>query len=161
MNSHRIMEYLDKEQFDYQIIEHRAAQSSSQSARFAHIPGRMVMKTVLLLCDHKPLMLVLPATHRIDFDLMRQSCPCQSLHLASREDLSHYFPDCMVDAIPPFGHLYDVPMLIEQALCENELVYFHPGVDNILVEIPFNEYEQAVDPKFVVASVPSRFSNAH
>ncbi|GAB4325745.1 MAG: YbaK/EbsC family protein [Candidatus Sumerlaeia bacterium] len=158
--SHRVMKYLQQQKVDWKVIDHRPAPTTSLSARFAHVPGRMVMKPVLLTCDHQPLMLVLPATHRIDFDLFRQSRPCRSLQLASRDDLSRYFPDCMVDALPPFGHLYNIAMLVEQNLAENEFVCFHPGVDHILIEIPFNVYEQLVNPEFIVASVPARFTNA-
>jgi Ala-tRNA(Pro) deacylase len=111
------------------------------------------------MCDDEPLMLVLPSTHRIDFELLARSLDCKKFQMASREELSHYFPDCMVDAIPPFGNLYDMDVLVEQALCENDFVYFHPGVDDKLVEMHFNTYEHLLEPKFVVASVPNRFQN--
>lgn len=158
---HRVIQFLREMDVDFTAIEHHSEHTITHSAHSAHVPGRMVMKPILLMCNDDPLMLVLAATHRIDFDLLKMSYSCSTLQLASREDLKHYFPDCMIDAIPPFGDLYDIAMIVDQALCENDYVYFHPGVDDTLIRMHFNTYEHLLNPKFVVASVPNRFTNAH
>ena len=51
-------------------------------------------------------MLVLPASYRIDTQKLKKALQSKRLGIAKEKDFEELFPDCEVGAMPPFGNLY-------------------------------------------------------
>ena len=68
----RVTEYLDKEGIQYESSEHRATFTAQQMAAEEHVPGITVAKPVVVKADNKLYMCVLPACHKIDFDMLKE-----------------------------------------------------------------------------------------
>jgi len=60
------------------------------------------------------------------------------------------FPDCEIGAMPPFGHLYDMPVYVTESLSEDEDIAFNAGSHVELIRMPYSEFESLVNPGMVV-----------
>ena len=69
----KLRECLDSHNVKYTIISHSPAYTAQEIAATAHISGREVAKTVIVNTDQKKVMVVLPASHMVDFRLLADS----------------------------------------------------------------------------------------
>jgi len=150
----KLKKFLDDNGIKFVSIQHSAAYTAQEVAALAHIPGEEMAKTVMVKVDGKMAMAVVPASHQIDFDRLREVASAESVELASEEEFKDYFPACDVGAMPPFGNLYDMPVYCSSALSENLEVAFSAGSHSELIRLAYADYEQLVQPE--IASFSKR-----
>ena len=68
----KLQEFLDGEGVKYVTVSHSAAYTAQEIAASAHIPGKEMAKTVMVKLDGTMAMAVLPAGHKVNFNLLRQ-----------------------------------------------------------------------------------------
>ncbi|HPA73846.1 MAG TPA: YbaK/EbsC family protein, partial [Spirochaetota bacterium] len=59
------------------------------------------------------------------------------------------FPDCEVGAMPPFGNLYGMEVLVSKDLARDEYIAFNAGSHTSLIKMKYSDYEKAVSPKML------------
>jgi Ala-tRNA(Pro) deacylase len=150
----KLKKFLDDNGIKYVSMQHSAAYTAQEVAALAHIPGELMAKTVMVKIDGKMAMAVVPASHQIDFDRLREVAGAESVELASEEEFKDYFPACDVGAMPPFGNLYDMPVYCANALSEDVEIAFSAGSHSELIRLSFADYEQLVQPE--IASFSKR-----
>lgn len=91
-------------------------------------------------------MLVLPASYRMYPDLLRDALRVDRVELAGEEEFAARFPGCEPGAMPPFGNLYDMEVLVDQALAEDEEIAFNAGSHTVLMRMSWLDYEELVKP---------------
>ncbi len=149
MSSRTLMEFLNKHKTRYEIISHSLAYTAQEIAASAHIPGKRLAKTVIVKIDGNTAMAVLPASYRIDFKLLKKATGARELELLREEEFKDMFPDCDVGAMPPFGNLYDMDVLVAESLVEEEEIAFNAGSHTELIKMAYEDYERLVKPKAV------------
>ena len=145
----KLKDYLNEQGVKYVCISHSPAYTAQEVAASAHVPGRELAKTVMVLVDGKPAMTVLPAGHRVDFDLLRRSIGARSVELAGEEDFRALFPNCELGAMPPFGNLYGVDVYASLDLAEQRDIAFNACSHSEVLRLPFRDYARLVHPKVV------------
>jgi Ala-tRNA(Pro) deacylase len=145
----KLKEYLNEQGVKYVCISHSPAYTAQEVAASAHVPGREMAKTVMVLVDGKPSMAVLPAGHRVDFDLLRQSTGARTVELAHEDDFRDLFPNCELGAMPPFGNLYGVDVYASLDLAEQRDIAFNACSHSEVMRLPFRDYARLVRPKVV------------
>ena len=143
----KIKEFLDTAGVKYIIVSHAAAYTAQEIAASAHIPGRELAKTVMVKLDGRMAMAVLPASHVVDFDKLKQTAGSAKAELASEDEFRNLFPECEVGAMPPFGNLYDIPVYAERSLTEDEEIAFNAGSHKELFRMAYKDFEDLVKPK--------------
>jgi Ala-tRNA(Pro) deacylase len=121
-----LRDFLGSHRLGYDIIPHKLAESGQRNASAAHLPGDKVAKAVLLKDDNGYLLAVMPATHRLHFGRLHKNLN-RHFGLATEEEVIGLFRDCSPGAIPPAGLLYDVDTLVDDALLDQQDVYFEAG----------------------------------
>lgn len=139
-----LKEYLDINDFDYEVIEHFPSSSTMRSAEEAHVSGDKVAKPVLLGDDHSYLLAVIPATHRLDIDRLNQEM-ARGLEVMKEEELESTFTDCERGAIPPVGTIYGVDTIIDPVLLEKEDVYFESGDHETMIHMKGDDFRRLLD----------------
>jgi Ala-tRNA(Pro) deacylase len=119
----RLSQFLCDQQVSFEEMIHPPAYTSQKLARFLHISGREVMKSVLLKGPRGFLLAVLPAAHRIDLQRLGGHFD-GPVRLASVEELRDLFPDCEYGAVMPFGRLYGVPTILETTVPMDATIVF-------------------------------------
>lgn len=145
----KLKEFLDSQGIEYVTINHSLAYTAQRIAAAAHISGKDLAKTVMLKADGKMMMTVLPASCKINLDLLKEAINVSKLELASEKEFKDLFPDCEVGAMPPFGNLYSMETYVAEKLIEDEEIAFNAGSHRELIKLAFKDYERLVKPKVI------------
>ena len=116
----RLQEFLDTHQVKYSTIKHSPAYTAQEIAAVSHIPGNEMAKSIIVKLDGKMVMAVLPASHRINFNRLKQVTGAKTAELATESEFEELFPDCQLGAMPPFGNLYDLSVFVDESLADDE-----------------------------------------
>jgi Ala-tRNA(Pro) deacylase len=143
----RLEEYLRENGVRFQVRTHPVVYTAQEVAAVEHVPGRLVAKVVMVIADGQMTMLVLPAPYRVDVERVRQSLQAKEVRLAREEEFAHVFPDCEVGAMPPFGNLYNVPVVVDQSLTADPVIVFRAGTHRETMSIDYSDYERLVRPR--------------
>jgi Ala-tRNA(Pro) deacylase len=144
-----LKEYLDGNKIKYEEIVHSEAYTAQEIAAAAHIPGKELAKTVMVKIDGAMAMAVLPASYKVDFDLLRRASGAGTVDMAKEDEFQDRFPECDIGAMPPFGNLYDMPVFVAEKLAEDEEIAFNAGSHSELIKLSFKDYERLVHPRIV------------
>lgn len=147
MPGKKVKYFLDEHDVTYQSIPHSRAFTAQGVAASAHVPGREVAKTVMVKVDDEMAMAVLPASYRVNFELLASLIGADNVELASEEEFRQLFPDCEVGAMPPFGNLYGMEVYVTESLAEDEQIAFNAGSHTELIQMSYQDFERLVKPK--------------
>ena len=145
--SAKIKELLDKQHIGYQILEHSIAYTAMEIAGAQHVPGKQLIKSVIVKADGQYLMCVLPAIHLIDFDKLKKVTGAKKIELAKEKDIQKLFPEYEVGAEPPFGQLYGLYVYVDKLLQENEEIVFNAGTHTDMIKIKWKDFEKLTKPR--------------
>ena len=143
----KLKEFLDANKIKYVTVAHSPAYTAQQIAASAHIPGRELAKTVMVKIDGKLAMAVLPASFKIDFDLLGKASGAKKVELATEGEFKEMFPGCELGAMPPFGNLYGMDVFVAQSLAEDDEIAFNAGSHTELIKLSYKDFERLVRPK--------------
>lgn len=143
----KLRDFLDNHGVKYVIIKHSKAYTAQEIAESAHLPGKEMAKTVIIKIDNKMAMAVLPATERVDLDLLKAIAETDNISLAAEEEFKYLFPECEIGAMPPFGNLYDMVVYVEKSLAEDEEICFNAGSHTELFRMAYKDYKKLVNPR--------------
>lgn len=145
----KLREFLDAHGVKYTIIVHSPAFTAQEIAASAHISGRELAKTVAIKIDGRLAMAVLPASQRIDFERLQEAFSARQVELAREDEFASQFPDCEIGAMPPFGNLYGLEVVVAAALAEDEEIAFNAGTHRELIRMAYADFARLVQPKVV------------
>jgi len=143
----RLTEFLDKNSIKYVVMSHSAAYTATEVAAIAHLPGRELAKTVMARVDGKMNMIVLPASSMIDFSELRKDLKAAKVELATEADFKELFPECEVGAMPPFGNLFAMEVIVDRSLSDSHEIAFNAGNHKELIRMSYADFERLVGPK--------------
>ncbi|MFZ1289184.1 MAG: YbaK/EbsC family protein [Melioribacteraceae bacterium] len=144
-----IRNFLDENEIKYISINHSKAYTAQEIAAVAHIEGRRLAKTVILKIDGKLAFAVLPASYKIDFEMLRNSIGNENVRLANEQEFKDKCPGCEVGAMPPFGNLFNCETFVAASLVEDEDILFNAGNHTELIKMKYSDFEQLVKPKIL------------
>ena len=145
----KLREFLDGQNVKYVLITHSKAYTAQEVAALSHIPGKELAKTVIVRLDGRTAMAVLPATRKVDLDMLRDAAGAKKAQLAHEEDFKGLFPECEAGAMPPFGNLYGMDVFVTPGLAEDREIAFNAGSHTELVRMVFKDFERLVKPRVV------------
>ncbi len=156
MPTKMLREFLDQNKIRYVTVKHSVAYTAQEIAASAHIKGKELAKTVLIKVDGKMAMCVLPASYKIDFDLLKESLGGKNIRLANEVEFKDKFPECDVGAMPPFGNLYGMDVYVEEILAKDEEIAFNACSHIELLQMSFKDYGRLVKPRLIKFSFHSK-----
>lgn len=147
MPLNRLINYLEEHNKKYIVVKHSTAFTAQEVAASAHIPGKNMAKTVIIKVDGDMKMVVLPSTHNVDFDSIKETLDADEVELASEQEFEELFPECELGAMPPFGNFYDMDTLVAESLTEDKEIAFNAGTHKELVKMNYSDFAELVQPK--------------
>lgn len=142
----RLKEFLDRNTVKYVSISHSMAYTALEIAHSAHIPGKEIAKTVVVMIDKEMALAVLPATRKLDLAALRRRAGTEAVRLATEAEFSDRFPECSLGAMPPFGNLYEMRVFVDTALAKDEQIAFNAGSHTELIRLAYRDFERLVQP---------------
>ncbi len=141
-----ISEFLDSQQVWYQYCTHSPAYTAQGLAHAQHVSGKELAKVVMVVADHRMVMAVLPASHRIEIERLGELLKAQAIRVATEEEFQSLFPECELGAMPPFGNLYNLEVWIDTALRGHQNIVFNAGTHVETIQMGFADFERLVLP---------------
>jgi Ala-tRNA(Pro) deacylase len=122
----RLAQWLREAGVAFELVEHPPVRTSIEAARVRGTRLEEGAKALVVRADDRFLHCVLPAHLKADNAALRAIARARQLRFATREEL-HTLTGCEPGAVPPFGNLFGLPVLLDEALCVNERVAFNAG----------------------------------
>jgi Ala-tRNA(Pro) deacylase len=145
----RLRYFLDEHGATAHIHPHRPVYTAQEVAATEHVSGRSVAKVVMAVADGRMVMLVLPASLRVDVARAREALGASVVRLAAEDEFRTFFPDCELGAMPPFGHLYGLPVYVDPELANAPMMLFEAGSHREVGVIAFDEFQRLEHPHLV------------
>lgn len=143
----RVRRLLEREQVAYEVVPHREAFTAQEVAQASHVPGRQLAKALLVREGFGSyLMVVLPASCRLDLHALEEVTGRRKLALATEDELRQVFPDCEVGAMPPFGGLYGLPVYLDACFAKADRIVFQAGNHHEVARMQYRDYERLAGP---------------
>ncbi len=143
----KIFDYLDQSNADYSISEHKPAYSAQVMAAEEHEQGKYVAKPVIVKSQGNYIMCVLAAPHKVVYDKLRDYLGTQDVELAGEEEIRGLFADCEEGAEPPFGNLYGLRTIVDEALEQDDHILFQAGTHDRAIHMRMEDYLALVQPE--------------
>ncbi len=150
----KINEFLSNRHVQFERMPHPTTYSANRVAQTLHVSGREMAKTVVLRTGHGYALAVLPASHRIDLERLRQALQEEQVEMATEEEMDRIFPDCETGAMPPFGSLYHLPTVVDDALTRDERIVFEAQNHQEAICMAYRDYEALEHPRHGCFAVP-------
>jgi Ala-tRNA(Pro) deacylase len=143
----RVQGFLEGSRIPYEVLAHPQAFTAQGVAHASHVSGWLVAKVVIVRpSEGPPLMAVLPASCRLDLERLEAAAGVARLSLAPEFEVHDAFPDCETGAMPPFGNLYGLRVLVDAHLAREPELVFQAGNHREAVRMRFEDFERAVRP---------------
>ncbi len=146
MPASKLREFLDGNGVKYRIVYHSPAFTAQEVAAKAGVSGNELAKTVMVRVDGRVAMAVLPASFRVDFRRLGAALNANRIDLMTEEDFKDMFPNCDTGAMPPFGNLYGMEVVMDEHLAGDEQIDFNAGSLNELLQMSTADYRRLVQP---------------
>ncbi len=129
---------------EYRIMHHEATTTSAESAAVRGVPLSSGAKALVVKAREDYSMFVVPADRQLDWKPVKKLVGSKSARLASAEELLAK-TGLVKGSVPPFGNLVGMPVYVDSALLEQELVRFNAGSLTDSIEMPGEDLLRAVD----------------
>ena len=143
----RLARFLEERKIPYKADTHSEVFTAQQAAQASRVPGRAYAKAVLVNVDGALRMAVLAATERVDLRRLQECLGAKKVRLASEAEFAPAFPDCDIGAMPIFGSVYGIPVLVAKELTGNAEVAFTAGTHRDVVRVAMKDFLDVENPK--------------
>lgn len=143
----KLVRFLDERKIAYRADTHPEVFTAQQAAQASRVPGAAFAKAVLVNVDGALRMAVLAATERVDLRRLQECLGAKKVRLASEAEFAPVFPDCDLGAMPIFGSLYGIPVLVAEELTSKAEIAFTAGTHRDVVRLGMKDFLDAERPK--------------
>jgi Ala-tRNA(Pro) deacylase len=131
----------------FESVSHSAAYTAQEVAAALHVSGHQLAKVVMVWAGDELTMAVVPASARVDLRRAADVLGADKVRLAREAEFGGRFDDCQLGAMPPFGNLYDLPVVVDPALGEHDDIVFSAGTYTDSMKVAYEDFERLVQPR--------------
>ncbi len=140
-----VKSFLDKQKVNYTVIPHPVTYAARDTSHACNVPEFSFAKSVIVRAGNKMVMLVIPASEKVNFNSLKKSLKEEDISLASEKDFAKQFPDCEVGAEAPFG--CEMQVCVEKHLANNREIVCNGGTHSEAVKLAYQDFKKMVHPK--------------
>jgi Ala-tRNA(Pro) deacylase len=142
----RVPLFLTDQQIPFDTLIHPPAFTAQRRAKYLRVPGRQLAKSVLLAGANGYRLAVLPATHRVDTERVARELG-EQFRLATDQEIADVFRDCEWGALAPFGTLYGLSTILDEALDPDALMVFEAQTHAVAIRMRCRDFENLEKPR--------------
>lgn len=142
----KLQSFLDENEVRYVTIVHSPAFTAQQLAAKVHIKGKNLVKSVMIRASGRHYMAVTSANQRLSLDRIGTFLDTDDVRLEREDEFRELFEDCELGAMPPFGNLYGIPVVVDDEIYDDDEIAFNGGNHHTVVKLDFAEFERLVRP---------------
>jgi Ala-tRNA(Pro) deacylase len=136
--------YLAAENIQYDVISHDRTMSSAHTAEACRISGDRVAKAIVLRGNAGYMLAVLPASHHLCLSDLRDQLG-DNVEMAEESEIDPLFPDCAHGAVPPVGHCYALPLIVDDSIEAQPEIYMEAGDHETLLRVGHAQFARLME----------------
>jgi prolyl-tRNA editing enzyme YbaK/EbsC (Cys-tRNA(Pro) deacylase) len=140
----RITELLRAKGMDFEKLEHVPVTTSDAAAGARASRLSQGAKAIVVKADDRYYHLIISAAVRLDNKKLRKILGTRRVRFARAEELME-LTGCLPGAVPPFGNIFDLPVLMDDALLSEEIVYFNCGSHTVSLRMSCSDLVAATE----------------
>lgn len=137
-----IVRELQKRGAHFEVMHHARASDGMQEAIALGLAPSDVLKAVVLETREGLALAVVPASRRLDMELIREATGDRHARLATESEIERDAPGCELGAVPPLGSVVHAPMYVDPEVLAHPVVAFAAGTQTESVKGPAEELFQ-------------------
>ena len=151
----KIAELLESGGYWFETFEHEPVRTSEEAGKvrtgysLAQGAKAMIVRVKKSTTDKSFVMLVLPGDKRFDFAKVKRLFEARDIRFATEEEVIELTGGVLPGGVPPFGNLFDLPVVADPLLFENEKIVFNAGDRCFSVAMKSTDYQKIVSPRIV------------
>lgn len=141
-----IQDYLDGAAIPYAT---RAVPEGVEERDLAVLLGvspQRVARAVLMFAGRERVILVVPAGAQVDPQAVERVCGCSPVRAATVDEARAAFPECEPGAAPPFGDLFELPVIVDVTLAQPGTIYLRGGTLTDVIALDYVDFSDHEDP---------------
>jgi len=123
----------------FEIIEHVPVRTSAEAAAARGTRLEEGAKALVVRAEDRYVHCVLPAHLRADNAALRAALGTRKLTFVTPEQLREV-TGCVPGAVPPFGNLFGLPVLVDEALTRTERIAFNAGSNSVSITMRTSDF---------------------
>ncbi|MEA3375193.1 MAG: YbaK/EbsC family protein [Chloroflexota bacterium] len=143
----RLQAYFQEHNVSFETATHSEAYTAQEVAAALRVSGHQLAKVVMVWAGDELIMIVVPASGQVDLRRAADVLGVEKVRLAREPEFAGRFEDCRLGAMPPFGNLYDLPVVVDPALAEVDDIVFSAGTYTDSMKIAYGDFERLVQPR--------------
>jgi Ala-tRNA(Pro) deacylase len=149
----KILELLKNNNCWYETFEHEPVKTSEEAAKVRsgytlHQGAKaMIVRVKKSESDKYFAMVVLPGDMRFSHDKVKKLCGAKDVRLATEQEVEEVTDGIQIGGVPPFGNLFDIEVIADPRLFENEKIIFNAGDRRFSVAMKSCDYQMIVKPR--------------
>ena len=122
----KIINFLDKHDIGYEILEHKTVYTAFDAAQTMGKKLSEIAKTLAVKVDKKYVLVVVPASHKINFDKLKKLLKAKKITIVKEVDIKNIFK-VKPGTLLPFGVFHKIPVFIDKTLLKSKVVIVSAG----------------------------------
>ncbi|PIQ72953.1 hypothetical protein COY13_02305 [Candidatus Roizmanbacteria bacterium CG_4_10_14_0_2_um_filter_36_35] len=149
----KIKDLLTKNNFWFETFEHEPVKTSEEAAKirqgYSLKQGAkaMIIRAKNNEADKRFVMLVLPGDLKFDNNKVKQVLQVKDIRFATPEEINNVAGGVQIGGVPPFGNFFNIKVIVDQKLFENEKIIFNAGDRRYSIAIKSEDYKKLVNPE--------------
>jgi Ala-tRNA(Pro) deacylase len=142
-------ELLDAKRIAYKVYPHEETDDAQHLAAVLHVPGRYVVKTVLLRANggYRYIVAVLPATRRLDLKRISETLGGAAVRLATEMEIAARCPDGEFGILPPFGSRFAMETIVDESVSQQQDMFFDGDTHREAIRMKYHDFYDLEHPR--------------
>ena len=148
----KIIDLLKTDNCWFETFEHKPVRTSEEAAqiRTGYVLRQgakaMIVRVKRTESDKKFIMLVLPGDLRFDNAKVKALFNAKDVKFATEQEILELTDGVLVCGVPPFGNLFNLEVVADPKLFENEKIVFNAGDKSFSIAMMSEDYKKLVKP---------------
>jgi len=149
----KILALLKNDGYWFETFEHEPVRTSEEAAKvrtgysLAQGAKAMIVRVKKSESEKFFAMLVLPGDKRFDIAKVKKLFGARDIRFATEEEVKTITGGVVPGGVPPFGNLFDLPVVADPRLFENEKIIFNAGDRSFSIAMKSADYQKVVGPR--------------
>jgi aspartyl-tRNA synthetase len=141
----KIISELQRLNLSYKAFTHQPVTTSAEAAKVRGTPLSWGAKAIIMNADGKPVMIVVAGDRKIDTKKFKQVAGVKDLRMATPEEVLD-ITAVPIGAVPPFGHIFRIPLYMDEHIEAQDMVVFNAGLHEKSVQMQRKDYVKLAAP---------------
>ena len=149
----KIAELLETNNMWFETFEHEPVRTSEEASKvrdgYTIDQGAkaLIVRVKISNANKKFVMLVLPGIARFDVDKVKLLFEAKDIRFATEQEVDEITEGVKPGGVPPFGNLFDLEVIADPSLFENEKIIFNAGDKSFSVGMYSKDYKEIMNPQ--------------